>query len=307
MATNKKYLFAIDLDGTLLSNSATSEIHPDTVKSIKKLREQGHIVCIATGRPWRASEKAYKQLGLDTVIANYNGAQIHNPSDYDFTQHISYMNLTDVLYILGDEKLKAAKSNLAIEGPGWVQLEKRDEDLERVFGFDGAAKFRVGIDIHKIPLKPTGIIFDTKPGVNIRQLKEHLQRRYGDLAEFSSWSKGEGLTPVFDMTNIGITKAKAISLIARYYDIDMVNTVAIGDGYNDVPMFDVSEISAAMANSSEDIKALTTYVTTKTNKEGGVGEVIDLFLNDKDGSFIKEQRAKRRKLKKFAEEITVAH
>ncbi len=40
MATDKKYLFAIDLDGTLLSNSATSEIHPDTVKSIKKLREQ---------------------------------------------------------------------------------------------------------------------------------------------------------------------------------------------------------------------------------------------------------------------------
>jgi len=57
-------------------------------------------------------------LELDTVIANYNGAQIHNPMDYNFNPVVSYMNLNDVMYILGDEKLTKAMSNLAIEGPG---------------------------------------------------------------------------------------------------------------------------------------------------------------------------------------------
>lgn len=52
------------------------------------------------------------------MIANYNGAHIHNPSDYNFTSYISYLNLNDVMYILGDTKLKEAMSNLAIEGPG---------------------------------------------------------------------------------------------------------------------------------------------------------------------------------------------
>ena len=301
----EKHLIVIDLDGTLLKNSSTGELNEFDKIWVTKAIEQGHIVSIATGRPWRATKKAYKELNLDTVVANYNGALIHNPSDYDFNQQIEYMNLNDVMYILGDKKIKESMSNLAIEGPGWVMLEKRDEDLERVFGFADASKFKEGIDYHKLPLKPTGVIFDTKEGVDILKLKDYLQRRYGDLAEFSSWSKGENLTPVFDITNRGVNKSKAIALLARYYDIKINNTVAIGDGYNDVPMFEAAEYSVAMKNSSNDIKALATYVTTKTNKEGGVAEFLEKFLTD--DLFRKELRAKRRKIRKLSEETTVAH
>ncbi|MCK5945640.1 MAG: HAD-IIB family hydrolase, partial [Mycoplasmataceae bacterium] len=207
----EKYLFLCDLDGTLLNNSSESTISDIDKEAIARLRAEGHIFAIATGRPWAATKKPYEALGLDTVIANYNGAQIHNPTDYDFSQQIEYMNLNDVMYILGDKKIQAAMSNLAIEGPGWVMLEHRDEPLERIFGFRDAGKFKLGIDFHKIPLKPTGVIFDTKKGVNVLELKDYLERTYGDLAEFSSWSKGEGLTPVFDITNLGVTKAKAIA------------------------------------------------------------------------------------------------
>ncbi|MGL5204711.1 MAG: HAD hydrolase family protein, partial [Metamycoplasmataceae bacterium] len=45
----ERYLFAIDLDGTVLSNSITNEIHPRTLEAIKMAKEQGHIVCIITG------------------------------------------------------------------------------------------------------------------------------------------------------------------------------------------------------------------------------------------------------------------
>ena len=300
----RKHLFAIDLDGTLLKDSAKNEVSPKDKKAIKKLIEAGHIVSIVTGRPWRSTEKVYKELGLNSVVANYNGAQIHNPTDYNFTQQITHMNLNDVMYILGDEKIKDSMSNLAIEGPGWVMLQKRDKDLERVFGFRDANKLKLGIDFHKLPLKPTGVIFDTKKGINILKLKDYLQRTYGDLAEFSSWSKGEGLTPVFDMTSVGVTKAKAVSLMARYYDIPMNRTISIGDGYNDVPMFEVTEISVSLANASEDIKKFTTYTTTKTNKDGGVAEFVDKFLNDEN--FVKKLKKDRQKKLKNAE-ITKAH
>lgn len=303
----KKWLFTIDLDGTLLKDSSTGEISKQDQDAIKRLRDAGHIVTIVTGRPWRSTQKAYETLGLDTIVGNYNGAQIHNPTDYNFIPLTSYMNLNDVMYILGDEKIVDSMSNLAIEGPGWVMLEKRDKDLERVFGFKDAAKLKIGINFHKLPLKPTGIIFDTKPGVNVLKLKDYLERRYGDLVEFSSWSKGEGLTPVFDMTNVGITKAKAVSLMARYYDIPLKRTVSIGDGYNDVPMFDVTEISVAMKNASHDIKAKTTFVTTKNNKEGGVAEFVDRFLAPDRKEFIKQQRAKRKELHKIVDETTKAH
>lgn len=300
----RKHLFLIDLDGTLLKDSAKSLISKKDIDAVKRATKEGHIVCIATGRPWRASEKAYRALGLNTVIANYNGAQIHNPTDYAFNPVISYMNLNDVMYILGDKKLKESMSNLAIEGPGWVMLEKRNKDLERVFGFKDAAKLKLGINFHKLPLKPTGVILDTKRGVDVTELRDYLQRTYGDLVEFSSWSKGTGLTPVFDMTNVGITKAKALSLMARYYDVPADRTVAIGDGYNDVPMMEVAEYSVAMDQSEDRVKQQATYVT-KSNKQAGVGEFIEKFLDD--AKFRSNLKKRRKMMSEKLDEIVTAH
>lgn len=303
----KKWLFTIDLDGTLLKDSSTGKIDPKDKKAVKDLIKAGHIVSIITGRPWRSTFKAYNELGLKTIVGNYNGAHIHNPTDYNFIPLTSYMNLNDVMYILGDKKIKKIMTNLAIEGPGWVMLKKRDKDLEKVFGFNSAAKLIIGINIHKLPLKPTGIIFDTQKGVDVLKLKDYLQRKYGDLVEFSSWSKGEGLTPVFDMTNVGVTKAKAVSLMARYYSIPINRTISIGDGYNDVPMFETTEISVSMKNASKDIQDITSYTTTKTNKEGGVAEFVNKFLNDKDGSFVKDLIKIRSKKHKLSKKTTKAH
>jgi len=64
-------------------------------------------------------------------------------------------------------------------------LQHRDEDLERVFGFATSAKFIVGIDINRIPLRPTGIIFDVKKTTNVEELRRYLRAKYGDLGEFS--------------------------------------------------------------------------------------------------------------------------
>ncbi|WGI36386.1 Cof-type HAD-IIB family hydrolase [Mesomycoplasma lagogenitalium] len=276
----KKFLFVLDLDGTVLSNSATGEIHQDTLDAIKLAKSLGHVVCIVTGRPWRSTKPIYDKLELNTVVGNYNGAHIHNPSDEFFIPQIHYLNLNEMLYILGDKKVKKEISNIAIEGPGWVQLKKRDEALEKVFGFNDTPKFTVGLNLNRLPLKPTGIVFDVKPTTDVYALKTYLDRRYGDLGEFSSWSKGEGLTPVFDITTVGVNKAKVVSLLMRYYHVETDHTICIGDGYNDAPMFRVANVAVAMGNSDQRVKKLATVVLKKTNKEGGVGFYIKKFLKN---------------------------
>ncbi|WP_337902768.1 HAD-IIB family hydrolase, partial [Mesomycoplasma ovipneumoniae] len=83
---------------------------------------------------------------------------------------------------------------------------------------------------------------DTKPTTDINDFKSYLERRYGDLGEFSAWSKGEDHTYVFDMTAIGVNKSKAVSMLSRYYKIDLENIISIGDSYNDIGMFEISTI-----------------------------------------------------------------
>ncbi|WP_010321159.1 Cof-type HAD-IIB family hydrolase [Mesomycoplasma ovipneumoniae] len=281
MKTSKnRYLFVLDLDGTVLSDSANSEIHPDTESEIKRAVELGHVVCILTGRPWRSTKPIYEKLGLNTIVANFNGAYIHNPTDSEFIPTINYINLNDILYIMGDKRVKAETSNFAIEGPGWAKIKKRDKQLEQVFGFDHIKNLKPGLNFHKIPLKPTCLILDTKPTTNINDFKSYLERRYGDLGEFSAWSKGENHTYVFDMTAIGVNKSKAVSMLSRYYKIDLENIISIGDSYNDIGMFEISTISVAMANSPQQVKKHATVILKKTNKEGGVGDYIRRFLKN---------------------------
>ena len=71
----ERHLIALDLDGTLLKDDKT--ISRKTKEVLKKAKDHGHIVMIATGRPFRSSEMYYRELELDTPIVNFNGAFIH--------------------------------------------------------------------------------------------------------------------------------------------------------------------------------------------------------------------------------------
>lgn len=302
MAFNKdsekrRFLFAIDLDGTLLADSGAGTIHPKTEEAIKKAVADGHIVSIITGRPWRSTMPVYQKLGLNAIVGNYNGAHIHNPADPFFIPTITYLDLNEVLYILGDQKVKKEISNYAIEGPDWVQLMHRDPNLEKVFGFNQATKFRESINLEKLPLKPTGIVFDCQPTTDVLDLLTYLKRRYGDLGEFSSWSKGEGLSPVFDITSIGVDKRKVISLMMRYYNIDIDDTIVMGDSYNDLSMYEIGNVGVCPANAEQAIKKASTVVMKQTNKEGAVGYFIEEFLQDPD-KYIQMAKEKKNEAKK---------
>ena len=77
-----KFLILSDLDGTLLNDKG--ELDPLTIKVIKKITKMGHIFCIVTGRPPRASIEIYKKLGLNHLMVNYNGSLITNPRSKKF-------------------------------------------------------------------------------------------------------------------------------------------------------------------------------------------------------------------------------
>ncbi|PAK21697.1 hydrolase [Mycoplasmopsis agassizii] len=302
VTTDKRLLIMLDLDGTTLANSDTCEIHPKTLAAIKKAKDAGHVICILTGRPWRSSKQVYQELELDTIIANYNGAQIHNPSDENFTPQISFLNLNEVLYILGDERIKKEVTNIAIEGPGWVQLQQNDPKLEKVFGFSKLTKFKVGLDYHRLPLRPTGVIFDVRPETDPISLQKYMRNKFGDLAEFSYWSKGDNEPPAFDIASPSVDKGKVVSLLMRYYDIAWERTVAIGDSFNDVPMFKVANVSVTMANANRDIQYKAAINLDKRNYEGGVGEYLEKLMENPEaeiGKALKWHQKNREKRSKW--------
>lgn len=84
-----KYLIACDLDGTTLNRQG--ELTTKTIKVLQHLRSLGHIVCLATGRPFNGAIGKYEEVGLDTPLITDNGGSIENPVDPTFPKQRTYI------------------------------------------------------------------------------------------------------------------------------------------------------------------------------------------------------------------------
>jgi HAD superfamily hydrolase (TIGR01484 family) len=108
-----KILVVSDLDGTLLKSNNT--ISQSTIDVIKKFTDRGNIFCIATGRPKRAAIKYYEQLKLNSLLINYNGSYITNPSNPKFTPlNLGFSN--DILRkIMNNKNILKHVNNILVE------------------------------------------------------------------------------------------------------------------------------------------------------------------------------------------------
>ena len=75
--------------------------------------------------------------------------------------------------------------------------------------------------------------------------------------------------PAFaDITAKGDTKQKGIDEIIRYFDMKLEETMAFGDGGNDISMLRHAAIGIAMGQAKEDVKAAADYVTAPIDEDG---------------------------------------
>lgn len=75
--------------------------------------------------------------------------------------------------------------------------------------------------------------------------------------------------PLFaDIIARGNSKSKGIDHVLEYYGIDLKDTMAFGDGGNDIPMLGHAGIGVAMGNASDEVKAAADYVTTSVDEDG---------------------------------------
>jgi Cof subfamily protein (haloacid dehalogenase superfamily) len=75
--------------------------------------------------------------------------------------------------------------------------------------------------------------------------------------------------PLFcDISPLGGTKVKGIDNFLKYHGIDLSETMAFGDGGNDLQMLEHTAVSVAMGNAPENVKEVSTYVTDSCDDDG---------------------------------------
>lgn len=82
---------------------------------------------------------------------------------------------------------------------------------------------------------------------------------------------------VADLTADGANKQHGLLHLARIEKIDLKKTMAVGDGYNDFPLFLACGFRVAMGNAPAELKAIADYVAPHIDDDGLV-DVIERFV-----------------------------
>ncbi|ATZ18508.1 phosphatase [Williamsoniiplasma somnilux] len=286
---DKKRLILVDLDGTTLKNDGES-IHPKTKKALLKAKDAGHIVCIVTGRPFRAMANIYRELKLDTILANFDGAHISDPSKREFKRIVLSVNYDIIREIINEPTIKDSVENIVFEYYDKVLIWKEDAKLDAFFHISDIKQSVYDQLIVGDPWTlwngpSTNIVLKLKGDKYTNRVIRALAK-FQDAVQIQSdilyGVKNSDEKPVITLTNKIASKGFAADIIAQYYNKDIRDVIAFGDQLNDFAMLQKVGIGIAMRNGNESLKFVSNGITHHTNDEGGVGEYLDALLSGKE-------------------------
>ncbi|PFD97832.1 Cof-type HAD-IIB family hydrolase [Bacillus cereus] len=265
----KQHLIALDLDGTLLTDNKI--ISARTKKTIEKAKEQGHVVVISTGRPFRASHAYYKELGLNTPIVNFNGAYVHHPLDANWGTHHSPLELStaqEIVRACFDFGVK----NIYAEVMDDVYVREIDEDKKHIFEF-GSPNIFTGDLLNILQDHPTCLLIDALDE-HSTAIRRHLTDMHAEVIDHRKWGAP---WPIIEIVKSGLNKAVGLQKISRHYNIPRERIIAFGDEDNDFEMIEYAGHGIAMGNAIPELKTLANH-TTLTNEEDGIALYLEEVL-----------------------------
>ena len=259
----KKFLIAIDLDGTLLNKK--SKVSLSNKLFLRKLERQGHIIVLASGRPSRAVKYFRDYIGLHTPIICYNGAYCFHPERDDFKPTIYNFPLDVVKTVYND--LKGIFTNFMCETDDDIWLVKEDLKLNKFFWHEDM-DIIYGDMNETLHENPWTMIIQIKDNTYNDAIKEAIHKHENYSVRF--WTS----SPYAEVYHKDTSKAQCIFSVAEYYNIPKENCIAIGDANNDIEMITECGFGIAMINGNDNVKKIADLVSKKDNNHSGVKYAI---------------------------------
>lgn len=253
---NKK-LLAFDIDGTLV-NPMTHEIPDSAIQALEILKQQGHVVGIATGRNKTQVQKVIDLKKFDFVIF-CNGGYAEVGGTPIITDMFSLEEKNTVIEQLEKFNLEysiTTHEHLYAINPDSEKVQKvikafdvYTPSKEKVFTNIDVYQFTVYEDLNTIPL------------LSLNK-EDYIIHSYGWFG--------------YDIDLRNVSKGTALQKLAKYFLIDINDCFAFGDGDNDVHFLKVSGTGIAMNNGSKKAKENADYITTDVG-DNGIYNALKVF------------------------------
>ena len=259
-----------DIDGTLLSFN-THKVSEGTVRAFERLHAAGVHTFISSGRPMvlippmPVSFEAYITMNGGLVFTNdecgmMNDEQAAAPRHSSLITHRS----TLISNPIPDADRDA-----------WVDFARQHNLCTMTFTADGMMASQINEVGNALRNQ---LEFQMPPVVDIEQFRNETSYQIiaimpaeldSRVGAFMPHCRLPRWHPAFtDIVAAGNSKAVGMEAICRHFGIRREETIAFGDGGNDIEMLQWAGVGIAMGNAEESVKQHADLVTTDVDSEG---------------------------------------
>ncbi|MEM7029174.1 MAG: HAD family hydrolase [Chloroflexota bacterium] len=264
-------LLTIDLDGTLAVN--IDNVPTRTAKAIADTMAKGVFVSVATGREYNAAARVAKALNLNSPVICYQGNIIRDHRTN------TLLSATFVPLDICRQFIKFAREQkfplvLFMEQGNYTELPTplmKAEVVTHGTPVSTVNNLLTLLDEQSKPLK----LLTVQPADQTPAVFEAISQTFGD--QLTVVRSADMYVEAFWPT---ASKGAALEFLATQHEIDMTNTMAIGDHDNDISMLEKAGVSVAMGNGSPGAKKAAGIIAPSVAEEG-VAWAIETYILEK--------------------------
>lgn len=256
-----------DVDGTLVTSEKI--LTERAIAAVAELKNRGIPFTIISSRPPRGMLMLLSPLHISRPIAAFNGGIIATPlldtvSAHLISQEVARRSL---------ELFRAREvQTWLFSGQDWL-VRCREAPLvdheERTVGFAP----KVVADLAPFLGRAAKIVGVSQDHELLARCEQELS-----LALAGTATAARSQPYYLDITHPLANKGNALSTLANCLDVSTNEIATIGDGRNDIAMFNRSGFCVAMANASSEVKASASAVTASNDDEGFAKAIEQLVL-----------------------------
>ncbi|MCI9233396.1 MAG: Cof-type HAD-IIB family hydrolase [Bacilli bacterium] len=263
-------MIVTDLDGTLLNEMRKPS--EETKKYLMKLKEQGYIIVIATGRIYISILEATDGANFANYLIADTGACTYNLKGAPLFQNIISKEIVekvldyysdDCRFIdICDKNMIYKYSKTEIENTYFVKTVTNKEEI-----------LNKNLDVSHISIA-------MKANHAVLELYEILKTDFPEL-EILIMQDSFKDNQWIEITKKGVSKYHAVSQLADYLGIKNEEIIAFGDGLNDIDMIANCGYGVALKNALPEVKNVAHDVTLFDNCSDGVIHYLQNIIEEK--------------------------
>ena len=273
----KKKIVFIDVDDTL--NPSNGNISDYTKSVMDRLKEKGILVVIDTGRSAKYAIEKSIEGHLSNYIISSNGAEVYDYAKREiiFQHSIPKKVIKDVYKYCEESKLTLILNSIENR---YINIKDYKYNNEPVIYFDDINKVINKNKINQLIILSSN--YDRMLVIpNMFKEKFPMLKVVHSSIGLIEGRRVKGKEYYHDLVMDNTAKATGIVELLDYLNLSSKDAIVVGNGYDDISMFDVVDTSIAVENANEQLKSIATYVALDVKEDGAAKKLEELLLEEK--------------------------